>query len=37
LGVDFTDYNPAIEDYRSGLLLANFFYYFCMGYYFRNK
>lgn len=29
--MDMSEYNPAIEDYRTGRLLANVFYYFCLG------
>ena len=29
--VDMSEYNPAVEDYRTGRLLSNIFYYFCMG------
>ncbi|CAG9321547.1 unnamed protein product [Blepharisma stoltei] len=29
--MDMSEYNPAIEDYRTGRLLANIFYYFCLG------
>lgn len=30
-GIDFTDFNPSNEDFRTGLLLANLVYYFTMG------
>ncbi len=26
--IDITDYNPSIEDFRSGMLLANMIYHF---------
>jgi formiminoglutamase len=29
--MDMSEYNPAVEDYRTGRLLSNIFYYFCMG------
>ncbi|CAG9317388.1 unnamed protein product [Blepharisma stoltei] len=29
--MDMSEYNPAVEDYRTGRLLANIFYYFCLG------
>ncbi|EGR28902.1 hypothetical protein IMG5_166960 [Ichthyophthirius multifiliis] len=35
--IDITDYNPNIEDYRTGLLLANLIYYYCLGYCERLK
>jgi formiminoglutamase len=28
---DVSEYNPAVEEYRTGRLLAMMFYYFCMG------
>jgi formiminoglutamase len=28
---DLSEYNPLIEDYRTGRLVAMMFYYFCMG------
>jgi formiminoglutamase len=28
---DLSEYNPDIEDYRTGRLVANMFYYFCAG------
>lgn len=28
---DLSEYNPAVEDFRTGRLLANMFYYFCLG------
>lgn len=28
---DLSEYNPAIESYRTGKLVATMFYYFCMG------
>lgn len=30
--VDMSEYNPAVEDYRTGRLLSNIFYYFILGY-----
>lgn len=30
--IDITDFNPANEDYRTGLLACNLIYYFAMGY-----
>jgi formiminoglutamase len=30
--VDITDYNPSIEDFRTGKLLANMVYYFTLGF-----
>jgi formiminoglutamase len=30
--VDMSEYNPAVEDYRTGRLLSNIFYYFVLGY-----
>ena len=35
--VDMSEYNPAVEDYRTGRLLSNIFYYFCMGCSLRKK
>jgi formiminoglutamase len=35
--VDLSEYNPAVEDYRTGRLLSNIFYYFCLGYTLRNE
>ena len=35
--MDFSEMNPLIEDYRTGRLVANMFYYFCMGYSNRPK
>eukprot|EP01135_Chromosphaera_perkinsii_P007857 Nk52_evm49s1020 gene=Nk52_evmTU49s1020 len=29
--VDLSEFNPEIEDYRTGKLVANMFYYFCLG------
>lgn len=29
--VDISEYNPKIEDYRTGRLVANMFYYFLLG------
>lgn len=31
VSVDISDYNPTIEDYRTGFLLANMIYYFLLG------
>lgn len=28
---DLSEYNPAVEDFKSGRLLSNIFYYFCLG------
>ena len=28
--IDFTDYNPSIEDFRSGLLLGNLIYHYIL-------
>jgi arginase family enzyme len=28
---DLSEYNPAVEDFRTGRLLSNVFYYFCLG------
>jgi len=33
---DLSEYNPAIEDYRTGRLVANMFYFFAMGLSLRN-
>eukprot|EP01016_Furgasonia_blochmanni_P044535 TRINITY_DN6191_c0_g1_i10.p1 TRINITY_DN6191_c0_g1~~TRINITY_DN6191_c0_g1_i10.p1 ORF type:complete len:223 (-),score=29.93 TRINITY_DN6191_c0_g1_i10:149-817(-) len=35
--VDITEYNPAVEDFRTGRLVSNMFYYFSMGYTLRPK
>lgn len=35
--VDMSEYNPAVEDYRTGRLLSNIFYYFCLGCATRTK
>ena len=29
--IDFTNYNPLVEDYRSGYFLSNMIYYFILG------
>lgn len=29
--IDITDYNPTIEDYRSGFLVGNLIYYFILS------
>lgn len=29
--MDMSEYNPSVEEYRTGRLLANIFYYFCLG------
>jgi len=34
--LDFSDYNPKYEDFRTGLLLANLIYYFAMGFKLRK-
>lgn len=34
--MDISEYNPAVEDYRTGRLLSNIFYYFCLGVKIRN-
>jgi hypothetical protein len=31
VGIDICDYNPFIEDWSSGRLLATMFYYFTLG------
>jgi len=31
VSVDITEFNPAIEDYRSGFLLGNIIYYLMLG------
>lgn len=31
VSVDITEYNPTIEDYRSGFVIGNLIYYFMMG------
>ncbi|CAK77363.1 unnamed protein product (macronuclear) [Paramecium tetraurelia] len=31
VGLDITDYNPTIEDYRTGFLLGNLIYYFILS------
>ncbi|EAR92568.1 arginase (macronuclear) [Tetrahymena thermophila SB210] len=36
-GIDFTDFNPSNEDFRTGQLLGNLIYYFTMGYALRLK
>ena len=36
MGIDFADYNPKFEDFRTGLLLAGLFYYFSLGYAIRT-
>lgn len=28
---DLSEYNPAVEDFKTGKLLSNIFYYFCLG------
>lgn len=28
---DLSEYNPTVEDWRTGKLVANMFYYFCLG------
>jgi len=35
--VDLSEFNPHVEEYRTGKLVANMFYYFCMGVAVRNK
>lgn len=37
VSVDFTDYNPKFEDFRTGLLLASLVYYFALGFELRLK
>jgi hypothetical protein len=34
--LDFTEFNPSIEDYNSSLFILNMIYYFLMGYRKRN-
>jgi arginase family enzyme len=34
--VDISDYAPVIEDYRTGILISNMFYYFAMGFSLRK-
>ena len=29
--MDVSEYNPAVEEYRTGRLVANMFYYFALG------
>jgi hypothetical protein len=29
--MDLSEYNPLVEEWRTGKLVANMFYYFCMG------
>lgn len=29
--LDISDYNPTVEDYRTGYLFANMVYYYLMG------
>ena len=29
--IDITDYNPTVEDYRTGYLFGNMIYYFIVG------
>lgn len=31
VSVDITEFNPSIEDYRSGFLLGNIIYYLMLG------
>lgn len=31
VSIDITDYNPTIEDYRTGFLLGNLIYYFILS------
>ena len=28
---DLSEFNPAVDDYRTGRLVANMWYWFCMG------
>jgi formiminoglutamase len=30
--VDISDYNPSVEDFRTGKLVANMVYYFMLGF-----
>lgn len=35
--MDLSEFNPKVEDYRTGRLVANMFYYFAMGVASRNR
>lgn len=35
-GISVTDYNPIIEDQRTGRMLAQFFYRVCLGFAIHN-
>ena len=35
--MDVSEFNPDVEEYRTGRLVAYMFYYFALGYSLRNK
>lgn len=35
--MDVSEFNPTVESYRTGRLVANMFYYFCMGFVSRKQ
>jgi formiminoglutamase len=35
--MDVSEYNPAVEEWRTGRLVANMFYFFAMGVASRQK